>query len=1056
MCDQVARPQDASAANALADRAVQRWRAANHFDSDSSFAERLRLAGMSESEFGTLLSLPVSALKIGDQNPPPWLEELSESFSRQDSTPDDNGPPGFLKVIKPLLNQFRSCLHEGVTRIARDPKQQGFDPQTVEEICFSNLLRRLSWMLGRTMVLELNVARLNGVLDGDTAEARFESFIRRLEDREKAVSLLQEYPVLARQVVICVNQWLAFSLEFLAHLSTDFSAICDALALGSEPGVLTQVLSEAGDRHRDGRSVLIAKFGSGFKIVYKPRPLQTDIHFNELLVWANEKGFRPDFRTVQLLDRGSYGWVEFIEPKDCASSQAVDCFYRRQGGNLALLYVLGATDFHHENLIAAGEHPVLLDLETLFTPALTEPESEQAHQLAEVALTDSVLRIGLLPHGTDARLDFCGLGTVEGRLSPIGIPQWERVATDEMRYFRQPMPMRGYANRPVLAGRYVGMEDRGDSIIEGFHDMYRLLQKQRQVLLSDNGPLAAFKKDVIRVVARPTLTYGHLLEESFHPDVLRDAADRDCLYDRLWMETERRPYLVKLISAEQMALQRCDIPIFTTRPCSRDLWTCSGQRIPEFLYESGLDSSMRRVRELNEDDLDRQLWVIQASLATQAIGRRIQRNARNASVLAHGSVRDKCLQAALAAGHRLEVLAARRNNSASWIGLEPTAKGQWLMVPLGTDLYDGLPGVALFLAYLGVITREDRFTGLARAASTTLQQLITPSSPWMQSIGGFSGCGGVIYALSHLSALWSEPELIERAEDIVRTLPDLIGRDEQLDIIDGAAGCILSLLSLYRISGNKSTLDIAIDCGDLLVARATQQEIGAAWSKAVFSGPPLTGFSHGAAGIAYTLTKLAAQSRQDRFRVMALSAMAYERSVFDAKLGGWPDFRDLGDSKHDGESQSQSRSATWCHGATGIGLGRLNMLQEFDDTAIRDEIKVAVQATLASGLGENQSLCHGALGNLEFLIQAAETLSRPDIRILANHFQLGILESLAIEGWICGPPLSVESPGLMTGLAGIGYGLLRLAEPLHVPSVLLLEPPSTSTITNKDLVGGGE
>jgi len=30
----------------------------------------------------------------------------------------------------------------------------------------------------------------------------------------------------------------------------------------------------------------------------------------------------------------------------------------------------------------------------------------------------------------------------------------------------------------------------------------------------------------------------------------------------------------------------------------------------------------------------------------------------------------------------------------------------------------------------------------------------------------------------------------------------------------------------------------------------------------------------------------------------------------------------------------------------------------------------------------------------------------------------------------------------MIGLAGIGYGLLRLAEPTRVPSVLVLEPPT--------------
>ncbi|MFL6196078.1 MAG: hypothetical protein ACJ75H_18005 [Thermoanaerobaculia bacterium] len=34
-------------------------------------------------------------------------------------------------------------------------------------------------------------------------------------------------------------------------------------------------------------------------------------------------------------------------------------------------------------------------------------------------------------------------------------------------------------------------------------------------------------------------------------------------------------------------------------------------------------------------------------------------------------------------------------------------------------------------------------------------------------------------------------------------------------------------------------------------------------------------------------------------------------------------------------------------------------------------------------------------------------------------------------------------PGLLTGLAGIGYGLLRAADPEHVPSVLLLDLPKS-------------
>jgi lantibiotic modifying enzyme len=45
-------------------------------------------------------------------------------------------------------------------------------------------------------------------------------------------------------------------------------------------------------------------------------------------------------------------------------------------------------------------------------------------------------------------------------------------------------------------------------------------------------------------------------------------------------------------------------------------------------------------------------------------------------------------------------------------------------------------------------------------------------------------------------------------------------------------------------------------------------------------------------------------------------------------------------------------------------------------------------------------------------------------------------------------PLGVETPGLMTGLAGIGYQLLRLAAPDIIPSVLVLEPPKVVETKN--------
>ena len=84
---------------------------------------------------------------------------------------------------------------------------------------------------------------------------------------------------------------------------------------------------------------------------------------------------------------------------------------------------------------------------------------------------------------------------------------------------------------------------------------------------------------------------------------------------------------------------------------------------------------------------------------------------------------------------------------------------------------------------------------------------------------------------------------------------------------------------------------------------------------------------------------------------------------------------------------------------------------------------------------------YDALGNLELFLQAHAVLGEPHWRAEAERIAGGILADIERRGWQCGHGRAVETPGLMTGLAGIGYGLLRVAEPERVPAVLVLEPP---------------
>jgi lantibiotic modifying enzyme len=207
---------------------------------------------------------------------------------------------------------------------------------------------------------------------------------------------------------------------------------------------------------------------------------------------------------------------------------------------------------------------------------------------------------------------------------------------------------------------------------------------------------------------------------------------------------------------------------------------------------------------------------------------------------------------------------------------------------------------------------------------------------------------------------------------------------------------------------------------------------GIGWSIEGAITRPLTGFSHGTAGIAWALLELAALTGEEHFRKAALDAIAYERDLFSPEAGNWPHLAD-----------NDSFWVTWCHGAPGIGLARLCSLRYLDDANTRTEIDVALQTTLAQGFGTNHSLCHGDLGNLELILQASQTLEDRQWQVRVEQIAAGILESIDQHGWLCGVPLQVATPDLMNGLAGIGYGLLRLAEPARVPSVLVLAAPTT-------------
>ena len=236
-----------------------------------------------------------------------------------------------------------------------------------------------------------------------------------------------------------------------------------------------------------------------------------------------------------------------------------------------------------------------------------------------------------------------------------------------------------------------------------------------------------------------------------------------------------------------------------------------------------------------------------------------------------------------------------------------------------------------------------------------------------------------------------------------------------------------------------SVLALATRCGDHLVGRAQRMPHGVGWIPER-ADAPLAGFAHGAAGMAWALLKLAAATGQPRFRAVALEAIAYERSLYSPDARNWPDLRPSPSSAQAAAGAWPSFMTAWCHGAPGIGLARLHSRELLDGAPVRAEIEAAMETTTARGLGGSHCLCHGDLGNVDLLLEARRLDGDRRWSTVIDHTAAGVLHDVERQRFLCGTPSGVESPGLMTGLAGIGYGLLRLARPGFVPSVLVLEP----------------
>jgi class II lanthipeptide synthase len=331
----------------------------------------------------------------------------------------------------------------------------------------------------------------------------------------------------------------------------------------------------------------------------------------------------------------------------------------------------------------------------------------------------------------------------------------------------------------------------------------------------------------------------------------------------------------------------------------------------------------------------------------------------------------------------------------TWLSERIAGDDRVSTAPVGPDFYYGTAGIALFLHSMADATGDSLFRETAEGALAHALDQAERIDPERRP-GFYCGWAGIVWVLSRF----------DRGEDALRWARHLNPTPE-LDLLTGSAGAVPALLRV-------GLTDLAAQHGDNLIAESTQ----GAWPTP--RNPRrrcLTGFAHGAAGIAWSLAELYAATGEDRFRNAAKEGFRYESSCYNPERRNWPDYR----------NDPPGYMIAWCHGATGIGLSRRRAAEILPDEGYRAEAEIALEVAksslenLSSG---NFSLCHGHAGNAEFC-NSKETMEGGIAEFEERRMP-----------WPCGTKGAGEIPGLMLGIAGIGYSCLRLTNPNRYPSVL--------------------
>lgn len=1021
-------------AHPQAEELLQKWLHALAGGNREVFEKALAAQGISPSHALLLLGkcelLPSAEIPVWART----LKEILEACDFQNAhlelsrIPNSDHLP-FFELWYPVVAAAGSRLR---ARCAGNAYMQA---HILEALQF-DILSLLGSISARTLYSEFSsfrAARRPGASGSPFSHVLRDEFLALLRE-DGLQTLFSEAPVLARFTGNILHQWEENSAEFLNRLQEDAEEIAEHCGRNILPEQIT-LRTGISDRHRGGKRCILLTLDASCSFLYKPRSLLPEKFFRELYVSLGPEELAPSLMPWQIL-RDEHGWEQAVTEKACEGEQEVKKYFQRSGALLAVTTLLGGLDFHGENLIACGAHPVLIDLEGIASHFLFENAAFERLALTRAtqsSVQDSVLRSSLLPlrmQMGEEYVDVAGLPATYCHEFSEPRTRWKHADSDALRPEQCMVKVGSPRNRVFLGTRLVDPRAYRSDLKEGYRLQYeKLLQPQTQARCKTF--FLAQEKFLSRFIYRDTAFYAHLTETLLSAVVMRSGNELGIALEglgraqALGFETPGGSEW-NIVESEKRQFLELDVPQFFTESSGRDLLDAQGICMQDCFAMSAREQCIKRLSELSLDGMKRELAIIEQSYAGGAQDRISTSTTHQTS--SSPQPRQPSQPGFQEAANTIAEMMLRASlptpdGSRVWLGSIRQGHGESLPIqlsiqPLSLGLYEGVLGPALFLAAFSKISGDKESARLAKqlllTSFHTIENPLCLNNLIHEGVGAFQGFGALLYALHTGAQILQSEELLYAASHTLSLL-DLsrIQAVHKYDVLEGISGLSLVILLLaqeksYSEKNNAQIERVLEICAKrLLEISCAEDETEANANTLHFTGyltGYLTGFAHGSSGVALACSKLADFLQNTALTEQARGIRQWEDVLYDEEQRNWKSHA-FGDAKY---------LSRWCHGKPGILFSRF--LEKPSQ-----EIQKYESLLVAESDCQALSLCCGNPGLADMTLyiaqQSGDHAFRESSRALLTQSLSTLLASCPEQGFL--------DVGFFQGISGIGYAALR-------------------------------